>query len=90
MTTTSEKRSKIFDECMAEMFKRVGEKYPNKELTDQAEWYLKRTWTEEEEKDFKVWMINHLKRTLRFNKKSAEWETGMFMLNYGWKTFDQS
>jgi hypothetical protein len=40
------------DMCLKEMFKRVGEKYPNKKLTDQKEWYTKRTWTEAEESSF--------------------------------------
>jgi len=31
--------------CLKEMFKRVGETYPNKKLTDQKDWYMKRSWT---------------------------------------------
>ena len=73
--------------CLKEMFRRVGEKYPNKKLTDQKDWFTKRTWPEEEEKDFSKWMDNTLKKRHPYlNKRSRIQEVGMFMLMWGWKT----
>jgi hypothetical protein len=70
--------------CLKEMFRRVGEKYPNKELTDQPEWYKKRTWTEAEENDFRKWMGKLLKKRHGWKKVLIDREIGMFLLNWGW------
>ena len=74
------------EECLVEMFSRVGEKYPNKKLTDQPDWYRKRSWTEKEEKDFKVWMEKYLKKHFKWTKRMIDNEVGMFILNWGWTT----
>ena len=74
------------EECLAEMFKRVGAKYPWLELTRYKEWYNRRTWTEDEENDFKKWMRSFLKKRYRWTKKKLEWEIDMFLLMWGWKT----
>jgi hypothetical protein len=70
--------------CLKEMFKRVGEKYPNKKLTDQPEWYTKRTWTEKEEDDFRVWMGKLLKKRHGLKKAMIDREISMFLLQWGW------
>ena len=70
--------------CLREMFFRVGEKYPNKELTDQSNWYEKHSWTQKDEEKFKQWMISYFRKKLRFTKKRAESEVSMFLLNYSW------
>jgi hypothetical protein len=73
--------------CLKEMFKRVGEKYPNKELTGQKEWYTKRTWTEAEESSFRKWMEKYLSKKFKhWTKKTLDIEIAMFMLMWGWKT----
>jgi len=78
---------KACEACLKEMFKRVGEKYPNKKLTDQKEWYCKRTWSEEEEEDFRVWMRKYLKKKYpNWTKHTLDKEIGMFLLMWGWKT----
>ena len=75
------------DVCLKEMFKRVGEEYPNPELTDQEDWYTQRTWTKAEEDDFGVWMKKHLKKKHRYwTKRTIDLEVGMFLLMWGWKT----
>ena len=71
--------------CVTEMFKRVGLEYPNKELTDQDNWFEKYTWTEEEEIDFKKWVIKLLMKKHKYRKKHAEFEAGCFLLDVGWK-----
>ena len=84
----SNKHEKLCDECLAEMFRRVGEEFPNKELTDQDAWYAKRAWTCAEEDDFREWMETKLKKEAKFTAKQATFETSMFLLNWGWKTSD--
>jgi len=71
--------------CLKEMFKRVGEKYPNEELTSQEGWHEQRTWTPEEEKDFRVWMAKYLKKRHRWDRRTIDKEIGMFLLCWGWK-----
>ena len=77
---------KTCEDCLKEMFRRVGEEFPNEELTNQDDWYQQRTWTPEQEEDFKEWMTKLLKKRYRWSKKHLDWEVGMFMLNWGWKT----
>ena len=73
------------EECLKEMFKRVGEKYPNEELTSQEDWYHQRSWTPEEEEDFRDWMAKYVKKKHRWDKKTIEIEIAMFLLMWGWK-----
>ena len=81
-----EKINKVMDLCFEEMFSRVGEKYPNKELTDKPDWYTLHSWTDEQQNDFKKWMVSFLTKEMRWIKKTAEKEAGFFILNYGWST----
>ena len=74
------------EDCLKEMFKRVGEEFPNKELTDKQNWYTLRTWTEEEENNFRKWMEGLLKKRYSMTQKKRDSEIGMFLLNWGWKT----
>ena len=77
---------KTCDDCMKEMFRRVGEEYPNLKLTNQARWFSLRTWTEKEEKDFTEWMRKLLKKRYRqIDKVTIDREVSMFILSYGWK-----
>jgi thymidine kinase len=76
------------DKCLKEMFKRVGEKYPNHELTKDEGWFTKRTWSIKEQDTFIVWMSKFLKKQFGWNAKKIENEVGMFVLYYGWKTND--
>jgi type IV secretory pathway component VirB8 len=74
------------EECLIQMFTRVGEYYPNKKLTNQKDWYTKRSWTEEEQEDFSKWMEKYLKKHFKWNKRMIGNEVGMFLLNWGWTT----
>ena len=77
----------IADRCLKKMFAAVGEKYPNQALTDQPEWYQKRTWTTKVEDKFREWMRLFLKKQ-GWRKAAIENELSWFMLMYGWKTVD--
>jgi len=73
-----------FDECLREMFRRVGLRYTEK-FCKQNDWYRKRSWSEGEENSFKVWVVDLLRQRYRWNKKQSMKEAGMFLLNYGWR-----
>ena len=80
------KNEETCEECLKEMFSRVGEKYPNEELTSQDDWFYQHTWTVEEEDDFKDWMSKFLKKRHKYwSKRTIELEVCMFLLNWGWK-----
>lgn len=81
---------KTMNDCITEMFKRVGEKYPNEELTKQDKWFQKRSWTEAEEDDFRDWMTKLLKKRHKWTNKKIQLEVGMFLLDYGWKYKDKT
>ncbi len=82
-----DKWEKLCTRCFEELFRRVGEKFPNNELTKDPEWYKRRSWTEEEQEDFKKWIKKEMKRTLPIlSAKKIEWEAGLFILCYGWAT----
>jgi hypothetical protein len=76
----------ICEECLKEMFRRVGLEYPNEELTKDPKWYTKYTWTEAEENDFRKWMLAFVKKHARWTAKHAAYEVGMFLLNWGWSS----
>jgi len=76
---------KTTEMCLKEMFKRVGEVYPNKEITDKPEWWRTKTWTEEQEEGFRKWMVKLLKkRHPGWKKVLIDREIGMFLLCWGW------
>ena len=80
-----DKDEKFIGKCFKEMFRRVGEKFPNEALTRQKEWYTLRTWTEKEQDSFKKWMMKEFKKMYPYLKRKAEMEVGIFILCYGWR-----
>ena len=76
----------IYKECFIEMFKRVGEKYPNEELTKDPNWYMLRQWTVKQEENFKKWMIIKLRVSYKYMKQEAIMSTNWFLFQYGWTT----
>ena len=81
-----DKDEKFINKCFVEMFKRVGEKFPAKWAYEDKEWYTKRTWTEKEQESFKKWLMKEFKKAYPYLRRRAEFEAGMFILAYGWKT----
>lgn len=79
-----EKYALAIEFCLNEMFMRVGERFPNEELTNKPDWYTLRSWTDEEEEKFRKWMAAYLRKKLKMRKKDAEVEVAMFLLQYGW------
>ena len=78
------KEEKVFEYCFKEMFRRVGEKYPNKELTDNNNWYELRSWTQKEEKSFYYWVVGYLRRELKWTKERSKNQASLFCLQYAW------
>jgi len=76
------------EDCLKEMFRRVGEEYPNEELTSQDEWYHLRTWTEEAKQDFEKWMTALIKKRHKLPMEKVYAEVAFFLLMWGWKTDD--
>jgi len=71
--------------ALKEMFKRVGEEYPNPKLTNQKEWYMKRSWTEKEEDGFRQWLVALIKKRHKYlTKRRVDLEVAMFLLMWGW------
>lgn len=60
------------------------------------EWFMKNTWTDDEESEFKEWMIDYLYKNKKAQKeimdrsnatkKRIEGTVGYFLLNFGWKS----
>lgn len=80
------KQEKTIEIALKEMFFRVGEEYPNEELTSNPQWYSARTWDIDEEKKFKKWLIDFFAKNLKIPKKMAKLQAEMFILQWGWKT----
>lgn len=80
------KYDKFFINALDKMFMTVGFEKFDREFTNQEDWFTKREWTEEEEREYKQWFVNECKTKLRMNKKAAELEAGYFLLQFGWKT----
>lgn len=78
------KIEKFTTKMLERMFKQVGLKY-TKEATSSQEWYLAHTWTPENEEIFRQYFITEGRKDLKWNKKYAEKQAGMFILSYGWK-----
>ena len=91
--TRQQKEEDMMDLCMKEMFLRVGLVYPNPEFTSQKDWYSLKTWTEQQENDFKEWMVKFIWTKMRssyWTKKDVDLKVGMFLLNYGWRNERQA
>lgn len=87
MKTVQDRKSKLVDSILKEMFKRVGLKYPNPRFTKDKDWYTKRTWTEKEQESFKEFVKKKVRKAFPyFNENKVDFEAGMFILCYGWKT----
>ena len=76
-------RARTFDECMKEMFRRVGARHSYK-FCQSANWFQLRTWTDTECADFERWMTVLLRKRHHWPKMMAQKETGWFVMMYGW------
>lgn len=80
------------DKILKEMFSRVGAK---KVDTSKPDWFLKYSWTSEEESYFVNWLTDYLmehkearEQLMKFplkNKKAVRDFACWFVFDYGWK-----
>jgi hypothetical protein len=71
--------------ALNKMFTCVGFEKFDEEFTKQEEWYLKKSWTQEQSEAFKKWFIQECVADLNCTKKMAEREFSWFDLKWGWK-----
>jgi len=79
--TTTEFLDKAFDK----LFQSVGFEKWDKEFSEKPDWYLQKTWSSEQSKEFKKWFLTEIKKDLKFKKERAEKEWAYFDLMWGWK-----
>jgi hypothetical protein len=79
------KFDKFLKKALNKMFVDVGFEQFDGEFVEQENWYTKKTWTTEQEAQFKKWFITEVKKELKFNTKMAEKEYSWFNLKWGWK-----
>jgi hypothetical protein len=77
--------TEIFNSCVVELCNRVNLPFPPKD----GEVYevSAATWTEQEEQNFREWMIKYLGKTSAFkyhSKKRIAEEVEYFLFAYGW------
>lgn len=77
---------KLFNTAMDRMFMAVGFDGFDENFVKQDHWYTKKTWTIEQESEYRQWLINECRTKLRMRKKAAELEAGYFLLMWGWST----
>jgi len=82
------------DLVLKEMFGIVGLHYW-KELTEEPDWFLEYSWTQEEEDEFVTWLTEVLHKNLHIRqaiaapfiktKKECRDAAGGFVMQYGWR-----
>ena len=83
----NDKIVKFTTKMLKRMFSMVGATY-SQNATSSPDWYLKYTWTPEQEATFKEYYIKVARKDLRWSLKYAKIQAGYFLLHCGWKTED--
>lgn len=83
--SNQEKIDNFFTMVFTKMFDMVGVKY-DPEFINQPFWYTKYKWSQEAEREFKVWFIQEYRQQFKRKKVYAEDEARWFLFNYGWGT----
>lgn len=77
----------IFSELLPEMFKRVGLKSNDiNNLTKIPNWVSSNSWTENDEEEFKTWLVQKLMYRLKLTRDDAIKQAHKFIMQYGWST----
>ena len=83
---TDIKVTKFMRSAMNEMFTRVGfKKFDQSFVKNHIDWYCQRTWTQEEEIDYRKWFVINFKKTFKSTTLRAQKEANWFLLCWGWK-----
>ena len=89
---------KIIHEVVMKMSEFADGKYELPDLTDK-EWFLTKSWTKEQEQQFKKWLVNKLltnkdyrhvlsRAKTKMGKKYYEKLADYFCFNFGWRLED--
>lgn len=76
---------------LTEMCSRVGVKYEDFDF-NQPDWFMKYSWTAEEEESYRVWLGKKLVEWKYVGKgkyrgqNHGYYEAGKLVFNYGWRT----
>ena len=77
---------KEFNEVMSKMFEAVGAKfYSIKRSCKGDQWFMKYSWTEDQEKEFRKWLTKYVIKKLGIQPQLADKMVTMFLFEYGWK-----
>lgn len=81
----------IYEQALVEMGRRVGldwETFDDVMAYQDShgeQWYLTRTWTQDDEHEFRDWLKMLLTSKKGWSPYKVRMEAGMFLLSYGWK-----
>jgi len=77
---------KQFAHVLRKMFKAVGQEYKSiKESCGAEDWYLKHTWTEKQEAEYRKWLTSYIVKKLHIPVRSADKRARMFLCECGWR-----
>lgn len=81
------KEEKFITKAKDQLFRAVGFDGFDQSFVDKFpyNWYRQKTWTEQQEQEFKKWFIVEYMKTFRHSKKYAQSEASWFLFSYGWK-----
>ena len=80
------KYNKFITKAFDKLFQAVGFDQFDESFTKHENWYWLKTWSLQQEEDFKDWFIKEAKKDLKFTRAMAEREHSWFNLKWGWKT----
>lgn len=86
MKTTTEKD---FEHLINKMFEIAGHSVSYSDVLGKDQWFLNWTMSESQYDEWKKYVIEYLRKTLKFPKRLAEREAMWFCMNYGLK-FDKN
>lgn len=81
----TDKTEKFFQKVLDKLFQSVGFERFDSKFVKQKEWYLKKEWSAEQEKEFKKYFIKEHIKTFGLGKQMAEMEFQWLNLAFGWK-----
>ena len=70
---------------VAEMYRFVGKDFNREDVEQDPEWFLKTTWTQQQQSSFQSWIENLLRTKYRQPKGVAQKCAAWFIFNYGFK-----
>jgi len=74
------------DEVLAKMFQAVGREFCSiRQSCRGDQWFMKSSWTPQQESKFEKWLLEYVRKKLKLPKKLAESRVKNFLFEYGWK-----